>query len=123
MDCQPHTFPEGEIGAVATLIEHDHGDQSDILKGWTTAFLAPGAIFTASGVAAWVPAVLAGIGSFGGWIIGTFADDHIADAEWSWNRASINEVVDKHGGSYDVTQIFTDGDARYRLRIRISRVV
>ena len=68
-------------------------------------------------------AVLAGIGGLGGWLLGTFEDDHIADASWTWNRASINEVVDKHGGSFDVTQTFSDGDANYRLRIRISRVV
>ena len=123
MDCQPHTFPSGEIGAVATLVEHDHGSQKEVLNGWTGAFNAAEEVLAASGVAAWVVAIVAAIQGIGGWIIGTFEDDHIADAAWTFSRASINEVLGKHGGSYDQVQIFTDGDARYRLRIRISRVV
>ena len=26
MDCQPHAFPEGDIGVAVTLVEHDEGD-------------------------------------------------------------------------------------------------
>ena len=123
MDCQPHTFPDGDIGAVATLIEHDEGDQSDVLDGWTIAFTSAAGVLTAAGVTAWVAAVVAAVGAIGAFFIELLADDHIADASWSFNRASINEVLDKHGGSYDVTQIFSDGDARYKLRIRVSRLV
>ena len=123
MDCQPHTFPEGDIGTVATLIEHDEGDQSDVLEGWTIAFTSATGVLTAAGVTAWVAAVVAAVGAVGAFFIELLADDHIADASWTFNKASINEVLDKHGGSYDVTQIFSDGDARYKLRIRVSRMV
>jgi hypothetical protein len=122
MDCQPHSFPEGDIGAVATLIEHDEGDTSDVLAGWSAAFAGAAGILAASGVAAWVAAVVAAIGGIGAVIIELMADDHIADASWTFNKALINEVIDKHGGFYDVTQYFTDGDANYKLRIRVFRV-
>jgi hypothetical protein len=122
MDCQPHTFPDGEIGAAASLVEHDHGDQSQILAGWAAAFAGAAGILGASGVAAWVAAVVAAVGGIGGWIISTFDDDPIADKGYSFDRHSINEVISKHGGSYSITDIFSDGDASYRLKIKIARV-
>jgi hypothetical protein len=122
MDCQPHSFPDGEIGTVVTLIEHDQGDQSDVLAGWNAAWQGATAILAASNVAAWVAAVVAAVGGIGAVIIECMADDHIADASWTFNRALINEVVDKHGGFYDTTQHLTDGDADYKLRIRVARV-
>ena len=123
MDCQPHAFPEGDIGVAVTLVEHDEGDQSDVLEGWTIAFSSATAILVAAGVTAWVAAVVAAVGAIGGFFIELMADDHIADHSWSFNKASINEVLDKHGGSYDVSQEFSDGDARYRVDSSLSRGV
>ena len=120
MDCQPHSFPEGEIAAAATLVEHDHGDQSEVLEGWAVVFAGAAGVLAASGAAAWAAAVVGAIGGIGAWIISMMADDHIADASWSWNQAGINEVVGKHGGAFDVKPTFTDGDATYRLAICIT---
>ena len=119
MDCKPHTFPEGDLGTVATLYEHDEGDQSDVLKTWTAIFSGASAVLGASGVASWAVAVVGAIGIVGGIIIELLNDDYIGSAAWTWNQKSINEVVGEHGGTYDVTEIFSDGDATYRLRIRV----
>ena len=43
-------------------------------------------------------AVVAAVGAVGAFFIELLADDHIADASWTFNKASINEVLDKHGG-------------------------
>ena len=123
MDCQPHTFPEGEIGAIVTLMEHDEGDMTDVANAWFTGVGGLTAVLGASGVAAWVAAVVAALGGFIGVLLEFMNDDHIADQNYTWDRKSINEVIDKHGGSYDVVSVLTDGDASYRLRTRVHRVV
>jgi hypothetical protein len=123
MDCQPHSFPVGDVGSVVTLMEHDEGNPSDVLAAWSSVFTGLSGVLLASGAAAWVGAVVAAIGGIGAVIIGLMADDHVADWSYTYNKATIDEVVGKHGGSYDLTNVFSDGDARYRLRIRIARVV
>lgn len=123
MDCQPHTFPEGEIGAIVTLMEHDEGDMTDVANGWFAAVGGVTAVLGASGVAAWVAAVVGALGGFIGILLEFMNDDHIADQTYTWDKQSINEVINKHGGFYDVVSVLTDGDASYRLRTRVSRVV
>src|SRR5262249_31254870 len=84
MDCQPHTFPDGEIGAVVTLMEHDEGDMSDVANAWFTAVGGITGILAVSGVAAWVAAVVGAIGGFIGVLLEFMNDDHIADQTYSF---------------------------------------
>jgi hypothetical protein len=123
MDCQPHTFPDGDIGAIVTLMEHDEGDVSDEANAWYIAVGGITGVLAVSGVAAWVGAVVGALGGFIGVLIEFMNDDHIADQTYTFDRKSINEIIDKHGGWYDAANILTDGDCQYKLRTRVSRVV
>ena len=114
-------IPAGEVGCIVQLVEHDEGDVSDIQDGWHAAVAGVSGILIATGVASWVAAVWAAIGGIVGWIIGMLDDDLIADETFSWTRQTIDDQLDKKPGSFDITRTFTDFDAEYRLRIRLTR--
>jgi hypothetical protein len=114
-------IPAGEVAALIQLVEHDDGDVSDIQDGWNAAVVGVSGVLIASAVAAWVAAVWAAIGGIVSWIIGMMDDDPIADETFSWTRQAIDDQLDKKPGYFDITRIFTDHDAEYRLRIRLTR--
>jgi hypothetical protein len=114
-------IPAGEVASVVQLVEHDEGDVSDIQNGWNAAVVGVSGILLATGVAAWVAAVWAAVGGIVSWIIGMLDDDPIADATFSWTRQVIDDQVDKKPGSFDMHHTFTDSDAEYELRIRVTR--
>lgn len=123
-DGQPHTFPNGEIGAVVTCMEHDEGNVDDVRAAFAAGVATADAILAASGVAAWVGAVVAAIGGLIGVILGFMDDDHVGDVGFTWDKTSINSIVGMKGGSFDgVQELGTPDEGRHRIRIRVTRLV
>ena len=115
-------LPDGQVGALISLWEHDEGDPKEIQAGVAAAFAAAAGILVATGVAAWVGAVVAGVGAVVHWLLGFLDDDHIADQTFAISRAVIEKQVPNVGGSTTLTKRFADGDADYTLTITIARV-
>ena len=94
-----HAVPEEDVGC-RNVGRTRRGRPSDVLEGWTIAFGGATAILVAGRHG------MGGSGRSARWrwrefCIELMADNHIADHSWSFNKASINEVLDKHGGSYE----------------------
>jgi len=124
----PQDFPDGEVGGLISLWENDEGDPSETQAGFAAGFGLATAILVASGYGAGVAAVVAALGGLVQFFLGFLADDHIADQGFVFTRQAI---VDHLGPkphktgvtqSFDVTRLFTDGDANYRLRARVTRM-
>jgi hypothetical protein len=118
----PQAFPETEIGVLISLFEHDHGDPTKIQAGFAAAFTAAAGILAATGVAAWIGAVVAGVGTALQWLLGFLDEDHIADQTFIFNGQLIEKQLKQAGASMDITRRFTDGDGDYTLTINVSRV-
>jgi hypothetical protein len=115
-------LPEGDIGVLVSLWEHDDGDPTKIKAGVGAAFAVAGAVLTASGVAAWVGAVVAGVGAVVQWLLSYLDDDHIADQTFIFSRQTIVDQIGKAGQSFNLTRRFTDGDGDYTLTISVAHV-
>jgi hypothetical protein len=114
-------LPDGEVGALISLWEHDEGDPKKIQEGVAAAFAAAAAILIASGVAAWVGAVVAGVGAVVHWLLGFMDDDHIADQTFTVSGPVIAKQITTVGGSIDIVKRFADGDADYELTVKVTR--
>jgi hypothetical protein len=88
-DCTPQDLPEGEIGTLIQLWEHDYGDPTAVKAGVAAAFAAAAGILAATGVAAWVAAIVAGVGAVVQWLLGFLDDDHIADQTFVFSRQTL----------------------------------
>jgi hypothetical protein len=121
--CLKQDLPGGEVASIVQLIEHDAGNVDEIVTGWNSAVAGVSGILAAAGVTAWVAAVVAALGGIIGWIIGMQDDDPIAHETFTFTRQVIDNQLGKKPvmGHFDITRLFTDGDAEYRLRMRISR--
>jgi len=123
-NCQPAKFPAGEVGAIITCMEHDEGDISDTRDAFATAVGIADGVLAASGVAAWVAAVVAALGGLIAILLGFLEDDHVVDFAYTWDAPTLHEVLDKHGGTYDVvSEGGSSSEGRYRLRTRVTRMV
>jgi hypothetical protein len=120
-NCLPQDFPEGEIGTLIQLWEHDFGDPKKIQAGVAAAFAAAAGILAATGVAAWIAAVVAGVGAVVQWLLGFLDDDHIADQTFVFTRQVVVDQLTKAGQSFNVVRRFTDGDGDYTLTIQVRR--
>jgi hypothetical protein len=120
-NCAAQDFPEGEIGSLMQLWEHDNGDPEKIKAGVAAAFAAAAGILAATGVAAWVAAVVAGVGAVVQWLLGFLDDDHIADQTFVFTRQVVVDQLQKAGQSFNITRRFTDGDGDYTLTIQVRR--
>jgi hypothetical protein len=120
-NCAAQALPEGEIGTLISLWEHDDGNKEKVRQGVAAAFAAAAGILAASGVAAWVGAVVAGVGAAVHWLLGFLDDDHIADQTFVFTRQVIEDQLTKAGSSFNVTRRFTDGDGDYTLTIQVRR--
>ncbi|WP_328475917.1 hypothetical protein OHA21_20575 [Actinoplanes sp. NBC_00393] len=114
-------LPDGEVGMLVSLWEHDEGDPSKIQAGVAAAFAGAAGILVATGVAAWVGAVVAAVGGVVHWLLGFLDDDHIADQVFTVSGPLIAKQVPNVGGSTDLIRRFTDGDADYELTVKITR--
>ncbi|GAA2086590.1 hypothetical protein GCM10009801_49100 [Streptomyces albiaxialis] len=120
-NCASQALPEGEVGSLVSLWEHDEGNTEKIRAGVAVAFAAAAGILAATGVAAWVGAVVAGVGAAIGWLLGFLDDDHIADQTFVFSRGVVLKQLPNVGSSFNVTRRFTDGDGDYSLSLRVAR--
>jgi hypothetical protein len=120
-NCLPQDFPEGEVGSLIGLYEHDYGDPTKIQAGVAAAFAAAAGILAATGVAAWIDAVVAGVGAVVQWLLKFLDDDHIADQTFVFTRQVVEDQLKKAGQSFNVVRRFTDGDGDYVLTIQVRR--
>jgi hypothetical protein len=119
-NCNREPLPDGDIGILIQLWEHDEGDVESARAGVAAGFAAAAGVLAATGVAAWIGAVTAGVGAIVQWILGFSNDDHIADETIVFNRNTIVQMVpDRRGGRWDVTRKFSDGDADYDLTVGV----
>lgn len=119
-NCSAQTLPEGEVGSLVALWEHDEGNKEDVRKGVAAAFAAAAGILAATGVAAWVAAVVAGVGGVVQWLLGFLDDDHIADQTFVFTRDVVQKQIPNVGQSFIVTRRFTDGDGDYTLTLKVT---
>lgn len=120
-NCLPQDFPEGEVGSLISLWEHDYGDPERIRAGVAAAFAAAAGILAATGVAAWVAAVVVGVGAVIQWLLGFLDDDHIADQTIVFTRQVLQDQLAKVGQQFNMSRRFTDGDGDYTLQINVRR--
>jgi hypothetical protein len=121
-NCAAQALPDGEIGSLIQLWEHDESNPDKIKAGVDAAFAAAAGILAASGVAAWVAAVVAGVGALLHWLLGFLDDDHIADQTIVFTREVVQKQLPKVGQSFNVTRRFADGDGDYTLTLRVAHV-
>ncbi len=121
-NCAAQDFPEGEVGTLISLWEHDHGDPAKIQAGIAAAFTAAEGILATTGVAAWVAAVVAAVASVIQWLLKFFDDDHIADQTFVFTRQMVEDQLKKVGQSFTITRLLTDGDGSYTVKIGVSLV-
>jgi len=120
-NCAAQDLPAGEVGSLIQLWEHDEGNAEKIRAGVAAAFAAAAGILAATGVAAWVGAVVAGVGVVVQWLLGFLDDDHIADQTFVFTREVVLKQLPNVGQSFDVNRRFDDGDADYSLTLRVRR--
>ncbi|MGK5556962.1 hypothetical protein ACSNOI_35670 [Actinomadura kijaniata] len=121
-NCAAQALPPGEIATLVTLFEHDLGDTEDIRKGVAVAFAAAAGVLAASGVAAWIGAVVAGVGAAIQWLLVLGEDDHIAENAIVFTSSVVAKQIPNVGSSFDVVRRFTDGDGDYSLTIKVTHV-
>ncbi|MGB8381807.1 MAG: PASTA domain-containing protein [Dermatophilaceae bacterium] len=118
----PQSLPEGEIGVLIQAWEHDDGDPDKVKAEVAAAFAVAAAVLTASGVAAWVGAVVAGVGAVVQWLVGFLDDDHIGDTTIVFTRQTILDQAGKVGASFDVTQRLHDDDGDYTVTVTVAHL-
>lgn len=121
-DGTPQPLPDGEIGALIQLWEHDGGDPDKVKASVGAAFAVAAGVLTISGVAAWVGAVVAGVGAAVQWLLGYLDDDHIGDQTFVFTRQTLLDQASKVGSTVNMTRRFTDGDGDYSATIAITHM-
>ena len=128
-NCLPQAFPkEGKLGLVITAMEHDSGNVDKVKKGFAAAFASAAGILAATGVAAWISAIVAAVGGVIHWLLSIAEDDLIDTQIFSFTR----EVIDGKLGplpskkgkveSFNVSRTFKSSDGgTYRGTIKITR--
>ena len=120
-DCSAQVLPD-EVGVLIQLWEHDEGNPEKVRASTAAAFAAAAGILTATGVAAWIGAVVAGVGAVLQWLLSFLDDDHIADQTFVFTRQVLEDQLRKIGQVLNVTRNFTDGDGDYTLTITVTLV-
>jgi hypothetical protein len=118
----PQDFPDGTIGCIIQLWEHDFGDVSKAKAGVEAALDFAKSLAAGLGAGGLVTAIIIAAGPLLSWFISLFGDSYIATQNFIFTRQAIEDQLGKTGGSLDVKRRFTDGDADYVLTIRVSRV-
>ena len=102
--------------------EHDSGDTTQVRAGVASAFAAASLVLAATGVAAWVGAVVAGVGGVVTWLVGFMDDDPIADQAFAFDTALMAKQLSAVGSSMLTERRFTDGNADYTLTFTSTHV-
>ncbi len=118
---QAQRFPEGQIGTLIQLWEHDHGDPEKIRAAVAAAFAGAAGVLAATGVAAWIAAVVAGVGAVVQQLLAFLDDDLIGEQTFVFHTATLAKQVPNVGNTQTMTRRFTDGDGDYTLTIVTTR--
>ena len=119
-DARPQLLPQGEIGTLIQLWEHDAGDTDEVKKAVEAAFATAAGVLSAADVTKWITGVVAAVGAVVSWLIGVLDDDHIGDQTFVFSRQTILSQAAKAGQSFDVTVQLTDGDGDYTLTVTVA---
>jgi len=118
----PAPLPAGDIGILVTLVEHDSGDPAAVREGVAAAFAAVSGILIATGVAAWVGAVVAGVGGLVTWLTTFMEDDLVADVAVDFDGLVLAKQLTSVGASTPSEVRLTDGNDDVTLTIMATRV-
>lgn len=118
---QAQRFPEGQIGTLIQLWEHDHGDPEKIRAAVAAAFAGAAGVLAATGVAAWIAAVVAGVGAVVQQLPAFLGDDLVGEQTFVFHTATLAKQVPNVGSTQTMTRRFTDGDGDYTLTIVTTR--
>ena len=118
----PQPLPEGEIGVLIQLWEHDLGDPQKVQDAVAAAFAIAAAVLKVSGAAAWVAAVVAAVGAVVKFLLSFIDDDHIGDQVFVFTRQTLLDQASKQGSSFDTTRRFSDGDGDYTCTITATHL-
>jgi hypothetical protein len=118
----PAPLPAGDIGILVTLVEHDSGDPAAVREGVAAAFVAVSGILIATGVAAWVGAVVAGVGGLVSWLTTFMEDDLVADVTVDFDGLVLAKQLTSVGASTPSEVRLTDGNDDVTLTIMATRV-
>jgi hypothetical protein len=118
----PQPLPEGEIGVLIQLWEHDLGDPQKVQDAVAAAFAIAAAVLKVSGAAAWVAAVVAAVGAVVKFLLSFLDDDHIGDQVFVFTRQTLLDQASKQGSSFDTTRRFSDGDGDYTCTVTATHL-
>ncbi|HEY7103345.1 MAG TPA: hypothetical protein VH573_17045 [Mycobacteriales bacterium] len=118
----PAPLPVGDIGILVTAMEHDSGDPAAVREGVAASFAAVSGILIATGVAAWVGAVVAGVGGLITWLTTFMEDDLVADVTVDFDGSVLAKQLTSVGASTPSEVRLTDGNDDLTLTITASRV-
>ena len=118
----PAPLPVGDIGILVTAMEHDSGDPEAVREGVAAAFAAVSGVLIATGVAAWVGAVVAGVGGLITWLTTFMEDDLVADATVDFDGAVLAKQLTSVGASTPSEVRLTDGNDDLTVTIMATRV-
>ena len=120
-DGQADVIPDGEVGAHVQLWEHDSGDPETVRAAIAATASAAAGILAATGVGAWISAIVAGVAGVLSWLAGFLNDDHIADFTYVFTGETLGDRVQNLGSTWALTPRFADGDGDYTLTLLVAR--
>jgi hypothetical protein len=115
-------LPVGDIGILVTAMEHDSGDPEAVRQGVAAAFAAVSGVLIATGVAAWVGAVVAGVGGIITWLTTFMEDDLVAEATYDFDGLVLAKQLTSVGASTPSEIRLTDGNHDLTVTIVATRV-
>jgi hypothetical protein len=118
----PAPLPVGDIGILVTVVEHDSGDPDAVREGVAAAFAAVAGILVATGVAAWVGAVVAGVGGMITWLTTFMNDDVVGDSAADFDGAVLAKQLTSVGASTPSEVRVTDGNDDVTVTITATKV-
>jgi hypothetical protein len=93
-----------------------------VRAGVSAAFAAASGILFTSGVAAWVGAAVAGVGTVVQWLVGFMNDDHLADSTIVFDGPLPAKQLPSAGSTMITQRRFADGDADYTINLTSTRI-
>ena len=118
----PEPLVPGEIGFLVSAWEHDSGDRGEIRDAVAAAFAATGVVLALSGVAAWVGAVVVGVGGVVNWLLGYMDDDHVGDTSFDFDGLTLAKQLSSVGSSFPTVRRITNAGDDLTVTIVASRV-
>lgn len=111
------------VGFSVQLWEQDLGHVDQTLYDTAKAFQVAGPILTFAGAAAWVGATSTAMGTAMDYILGWADDDLLGNATYAFSADYLAGVLPGPGTGFTDTRVYEGSGARYRLSMRVTRVV